>query len=539
MQPKKSGNKNFILTTFLVTWICAIALISCSNNNNDDDNNKPAGHYIPYRGSLNVVNSVNFNKQTISANNILSAVKLQSYDYDVTTKSITGIKDHFVVYIDNNRVWKLDITKDSNLVPQQVSSADMSDYCGTEYVYTFFKYQLSISNPEDTFFLYQTAGIDGDCNNTADNRVFMIRANDTPSTAPTDVTNITGTNSLAIYVLFDNANIESGASHILVNNYIDNTLYRYDTNLENPVEVTTATRSITNANYERPHIGGMFLIIDDDLYWYDAETQSLSSSLFTHTDEWNEYPICENDSCYFSVKDTSGNISIYSIAPDGSSSAQPLALNIFNSSQTQIGATTENFLIRSIYNDLAQTSELYKIPKSGGTPVLLDSSYDIYIYYTNDSNIYYNKIQVTLINGTPIATATAMIIDENNTVIRQFPNALWIGGQFESIGRNFSASELVQLKNISEYGNYSNAILQTFDVNRNELTTILGTLPDGAKGINIISGFDATTLAYVDFTGFVPTPPYYFPDVFALDLTRENSLTRITNTPDIAETEIY
>ncbi|WP_455206515.1 hypothetical protein [Kaarinaea lacus] len=81
--------------------------------------------------------------------------------------------------------------------------------------------------------------------------------------------------------------------------------------------------------------------------------------------------------------------------------------------------------------------------------------------------------------------------------------------------------------------------MQVFDIATNQTTITLGTFPDGTKSIDEIYGFNNSVLAYVSFSEYTNIPPYTYYDVFALDFSRENSLTRITNTPDISERPIY
>ncbi|WP_455201685.1 hypothetical protein, partial [Kaarinaea lacus] len=497
---------------------------------------------LPYLGNLNVVDATDFTQHTISTHDLVDATTLQSFEYHRTSNSYYNFQSKYVVYIDNNKLWKLDLNSTSNLVPRPVINTDVSNNCIRENYSHLASYPLSTTNPEKAMVLYETSGNDGDCSTIADNRHVMIRVDQPSNTGPVDVTD--KTNFGRIQVLFNRTN--SGASDILVEEYSTNTIYRYDSNFENPTTLISGTTTTRLVDTDFVSIDGVFIVVDDDLYWYDANTHSLSSSLFTHSNAWNIFTHCDNTHCYFTVKENSTAYSIYRINADGSSSAEPFALDASISSAFLLGPITDNYIFTYTYLyepqlGVLQTTELHKIPKTGGEPILIDTSdVGLHLRYANESHIYYEKLDEIIANGgNQTNTATAMVIDQNDAVVHQYPNAMWVGTQFTPHSEKLNASKLLLLRNIQELGNFSGAELQVFDLTTNQVNITLGALPEGAEFVSDIYGFSNSVLAFISFDEPNVSPLSYSNDVFALDFTRENSLTRITNTPDISESRIY
>ncbi|WP_455206516.1 hypothetical protein [Kaarinaea lacus] len=443
----------YLLISFLALLISTSVLLSCNSGGSSDNHLNSGGYYLPYLGSLHVVDSATFTKHTISHNDLPSATILQSFEYDSVTKTSYDFQDKYAVYIDDNKLWKLNLTSISDLAPGPVIYGDISNNCIRENYGYLESYPLSISNPEKSMILYETNGSDGDCSTIADNRQVMVRVDHPANSSPIDVTD--KVNFGKIYVLFENTNSE--ASQILVNDYSSNTIIRYDSNFDNPTILmsgTTSTRIIDNTSFA---VGGVFLLADDNLYWYNADTRSLSDILFTHSNAWNIFTHCDKEYCYFSIRENSSAYSIYRVASDGKNPAEPFALSVSTSTAYLVGPITNNHIFTYAYQydpvtfEL-QSIELYKIPKTGGEPILIDSSnMGIHLAYANDSNTYYDKLMEETTNeGTQITTATAIILDENDSIALHFPNAMWAGAQHILRSKQFTASKLVLLKNILE-----------------------------------------------------------------------------------------
>lgn len=442
-----------------------------------------------------------------------------TYEYENTTKQAYNMFPALMLYKENNRLWKLDLRENSDLTPVQVSSASLTDMCIDDlFFYESEVIERDLDDPHQALLLYETSGPDNDCATQNDNRRMKVALNDSPTTPPVDVTDLISI-VWEIDGIFDSNNIENGVQQIVAVN--GNDLVVYDANFENPITIATANSyvDIKIEMYDFARGDGIFLRMDDGLYHYLLNSNSLSNQLLELPTGFSGLQICGGGNCFFSIEELDNTYTLYKLPHDGSSNAVLVAAN-----DSFLSAVTPDY----IYYVTNNRTELYRVPKDGGNPVLIDSAQEGIdgLWQVKSSLLYYTKTE----NG----ISTAMITDENGLEINSFSNAKWAGETA------FYHKEQILLSGISNSSAATTPILggagvSVYDPSTGDLISNLGTLPAGTDSIrfnvyqNLVLG-DAY-LIDLNNTNIVSGQR----DLFRADLATSDSLTFITNTPDIDE----
>ncbi|KPJ87298.1 MAG: hypothetical protein AMJ53_18340 [Gammaproteobacteria bacterium SG8_11] len=548
---KKFGELFFL---GVIVFLLASCSSGGSDNSNGGNNNPPGGNngdnedpivqepappntgsgsgpYLPFRGSLNVLDTSDNSVYSISTADVEEPAIIFRSNGSTISELFTSQQQSLMVYMENGRLWKVSIDQGSDLNSTHVSSASVADICDHFIEYNIL--ELNTSNPEDSMILYELPGADNNCGTRLDNEKYYVKPSFSSSTPPVNITSkINFTDN--VEVIFDANDIASGAKGLLAVN--GNQLVRYDNNFENPTTIHTATNFISMTIYSSgPVLSGKFLRIDDAIHWYGYSDNVLSGALLDIPGSFSENATCEATQCFFYLIDNEFNTQIYKIVAGGGSVATLVGtVPAQNGMFTDMGYIhqTTNYLYYTLNenNQGENQATLYRIAKAGGIPESVDVANSISILFLSGINeIYYSKT-VNNEDGTTTPYAVAKSEDGSNIVNQQ--NARWVG----SVNLIFQNSHITGSKLVmaSDFTNYTNTGmagggLQVFDLGSNAPTIQLGTLIESVNDI-VFFGYGTQVLGI----GTITTPNLQM-DVFTIDVTESDSLQRITTTTDKSE----
>ena len=350
----------------------------------------------------------------------------QSGTYNSTTKTVTNLHPHAVIYAKTDgKLYRVSALKSGSPTPVQVSSESGADLLCVGTVEGFMGTPVSdFANPDNSQYIYVLPGVDSNCN-TEDDEWKMVRlgmsASDTPVSAKPIIEMLLDLNTGAItgWLVIDagelkkcNANFTAcGTTLMLVTSEVNEML------------ALGSNRSLLN--------------IDDQLFVYDGDANTLSDPIFTIPLGAGVIASAADDNhLYFAHEQT-----IYKAPIDGSDLASELAIE-----SGYIGflmAVTANKVVYTAGANWFMTSSLKVADKATGEITELDTAGTdgIASFFVAGNNIYYNSYNL---NREP----TAGVINEAGGGQSETPDAAWSGSILSTstdLSKNDSTPALADL----------------------------------------------------------------------------------------------
>ncbi|NOX76598.1 MAG: hypothetical protein GXP17_08325 [Gammaproteobacteria bacterium] len=494
------------------------------------------GTYLFYAKGLNAVDPANpgFPTEIEPAANLVTASDFTFYTtpreietgtYDSTTGILTDLHSYAVIYAHTDgNIYKVSALKSGSLAPVRVSSESMADQLCTDSS-VGDPARADFDNADNSQFIYALPGGDGVCN-TSDDVWKMVRLGMGETDAPVIA-------KPPVQILTDPA---TGAiSGWLVHDAVAGELQRCDASFAGCSAITMVSDSVSELRGSARFIP---LELDNLLLVYDVDADTLSSAVFTiPAGTYLDDVVSDSNTTYFAY-----DSSIYQFPVDGSSVATVL---LVESSDIQRLTVNDNNLVYQLGSGGPGT-EIKSVPKAGGTPTSLVTATGtdtLSQLFVKNNRVYYNILN----NSVPVA---AGVIDDDGLNQTETMTAAWIGAVFAT---TLDTNNIVIIGDLIEKviriegydivgtgGGYAGATLKSVDAVTSLDIATLGTLPT-ADHLPSLScyGFGDDRLCPV---GVTLNPPPASPasptqlDVFYLNASTANSLTRVTNTP--SETEV-
>jgi hypothetical protein len=195
-------------------------------------------------------------------------------------------------------------------------------------------------------------------------------------------------------------------------------------------------------------------------------------------------------------------------------------------------ALTDNKVVYTVLTGTG-TTELMAIPKTGGTPLVLDSvPAGTVSLVTAGVRVYFNISDATGV--------TAKVMREDGTLESSIANAEWVGGSYSNkiaFGPQPSPARFILAKGMNG-SSIAGSTLKSIDAATNLPVASLGTVPSNIELISFVGyGDDLLALGWSGFS----SPALLVinvADIFFINTQNANSLVRLTSSPDKIESSI-
>ncbi len=460
---------------------------------------------------------------------------------DFEDNKIKNIRNGYMVYIKNGKIYKIDLGLDSDLVPERVSSEDDVDVvCETK---SFTDFLLN----EKSAYLYKVADNLSDCDDDFD--WYYVNLAMSSEDKPVKI----GEKDI-IMPLYDR---DSGT---IVGWLIrDGKKLRYcdeefdDCDKVKFVEENLDKDYLKNIKYlgsftyvEEGKDGGLFnkelFAVKDRLYLFIYNINRTDKSVFFEIPSYkfrydyeNIVHHQEGNTIYFTdggriikidIKEIEGKKTIKVIADLGSTKIKDFVI------------TDDRIVfVASIKDDnLGDIDAIYSVKKNGKdlkilVPLAGDRVRNINLITATSDRVYYNVKERILLNNEERLIA-GYVNDDDVKSIKEFEYAYWGGGVYKESVKPFNQERLYRILKIEQctHGEdcANNGAIFSYDAEDYNDETIIGVVPIDIKNHEILYGFGEKQIG----TGYNQDLKG---DIFYLDLLKEESLTRITNTSAVNE----
>ncbi len=461
-------------------------------------------------------------------------------------------KVHTIVYVKDKKLWKLNLSDDSNPIPKQMSSANVANICH----YNESPLQIiqpDSSSPEQTIILFEMPGLGSKCDEPSKNRAYIVTLNFSLKTPPIEITEKVDLSNLEnnIEVFFD-----STLDSISILTVKGNELFRHDMDFVASEKIQTPSLGADDYyNLDMKISGftqsGTFLRSKNQIYWYSYTTNTISDLLQEALEAGpiSDFVDCDITDCYF-YQSYNGKIKIHKIAIGGASEAE-LVKEIFIGSGEPISFNATRLTKKYIYLSAGNYSKttLYRIDKAKGSVINSEGSIQLLDSVINSegsiqlldvvgiNEIYYNKT-VRNNNGSSTTYAKSWSDDEANTF--EVMNARWVGfANLSNDGGIQSYSKIIMAKDdFISLGNVLDGVaFDVYGLGNSQFEIRLGELP-GPINFAMFHGYNDKILGMAEFksNGSFSTQS----DILFADVSQAKSLSRkFTNTPNSNEEMIF
>lgn len=462
---------------------------------------------------------------------------IRTGDYDATTNTISNEHYYAVIYAKTDgRFYRVDARKSGSLTPVQVSSETQAHLMCVGII-GGTAHRPDSADPENSQYLYALPGGDGNCE-TADDVWKMLRLGMTATDAPVIA-------KKPVEALYD---LTSGA----INGWLVHDagmLSKCDANFANCAAITTVTAKVNSSIVTK--LNHYLLDIDADVYVYDANTNTLSASVFTvPAGTFRSIAASDGTTVFFGHANQ-----LYSFPADGSVGATSL---VTETDEIQLRVVVTANKVVYVTGTSGTGKDLRALPKAGGTPITLASTTgtnNMLLFNYSQTDLFYNVQDISITGGTlRIAPVLAGRVDEDGNNKVETATTAWVGF---TVGTDFDLNDgsnlgvYTRTMHLAEgfdiagtSGGYAGAMVKSFDVGALTATPVdLGMLPNDDKfaGFNCFGyGDDVMCSAAVEVSP-APTPPA-LPiqnDMFYLHAVTANSLTRVTDTASQSEIPLF
>lgn len=492
------------------------------------------GPYLPYTGQLHLIDAGDpgYKSVPLARGDVKGYQEILTFALDTTLKHVISVQPSFLIFVEDDRLRKVDVRAGSSLTKTQVSSATFSDVCalGSDFE-GLDVVGIDPTDPGKDKIFWETAGSDRNCETLEDNHIYMTTLNTPENVDAIDVSDRISMIGNA-EALLDPNNPAAGATEIIAVNGDD--LVAYDADLNNPRLIAKATRSlelnVTHGKMFNLSADGTFVSKDGSLYWYARGSGILSEALYTASGGKFDDLVCDTTNCYFFGRERSGKGSLYRVPADGSTPAGKFASRVGQFGGDLSGPQlTQNYVY--YVNTKSGVDMMYRVPKKGGKPALVDAGVNIH-YLVGPRNVYYEKLDFNS------QTSTAVVAAEDGSPIVFYTGSMWAGYRVDVVSGNAEYAPTLLLTDITDPSNIGAATVKTFDATRNALGTTLGKLPNDAQGFYSLSFGRSPVVTGSAWINDPDAPKRVQTDVFAMNLSKPDSLRRITHTSMLDEEPI-
>ena len=398
-----------------------------------------------------------------------SSTLIYRYTLNAAITVATASPAEILVYAGASKIWKVDMSAGSSLTPVALMVDAYSELCDVQ----LDKDELSLEN---SLLFYELPGADGVCfgsgSEAADNTRWMLRVAKSSTYSPVEITSKTDELGSLITVRDETASL-AVLGFITIKG---SDVIHYDASFSSQSVIKTALNptdySETRLDIDEIDREGGFMQIDRAVYWYNFQTKTLSSALYTiPSDMVSSDMDCDATECFFenvNVNPALKDRTIYRIPANGSGAASVLATVIGGYGGSWNQEITANY----IYINNRTTMDLISIARSDGTVTTVDTNVDNFVISNNTR--YYNRGD------------SAVIVANDGTPISSIPNAAWVGLNYVSFNidtRNIQFERLLLAQKAAGQTDFSGATLQSYDPTTNMKDVDLGTLPTGTVQI--------------------------------------------------------
>ncbi len=481
------------------------------NGDSDGSGGASSATYLFYsdeNGDIYAVDPENLMSRQLVDSGITTDEEVGNYyagTYNSANNTISDWHKRYVLYFKDGRIYKVSALKSDSLTPIQVSSEigaiDLCDSRGNE----------DVANIDNSVFIYTISGTDGECD-TSDDIVKMGTLGMSSTDAP-KILNVTASYYERFIRSIYNMSDLSIAGFLMIN--LNSDLVECDTGFSNCITVKTSVSEIWSRYYV-PNSNIIIVEIDEDIYTYDWTTNTLTSIYVSFSGSY----ISDGSAMYFEdgskiFRINYNDFSVTELVDEGTNDIVGIAL-------------TNNKVVYKVGSPLGPASVMKVVPKAGGaatTIMTVESGESInYVYATADSHIYYTR-----------GKALGHIKDDGSGLSEI--NARYAGRiRFTTTLRLYHdfPDRILRLEGCADDGDCAGATLKSFDAATYSNELILGTLPDDINNIDIESGHGNPLLG-----GWWRSSSKFTDDIFFVDVTKSNSLQRITNSPSLDERVIH
>ncbi len=449
--------------------------------------------YLAYSGSLILVDPENLNNRVTVSNAGIDWLSLMAVNgWDPQTRTYSDLHRYETFIIENNKspVYAVPLVKGSQS-PQKRQISNINNACrfiGAHYDYVNKKAYLEV----------RTAGQNNTCGD-ADDRWFLINNTMSNSTAPIDIT------GKEILTSFD-----GGFQNPAISGFIaldnQNNIQKCDTNMQ-CTNIGQYSNNIEDVG-TNPANGHIYLCIDGTLNLFNGQSLNSLGIQCGSFPDWDFY----SDESGLYAKDPNGNIRKLNHGGNNWTT-------IYNGGDIDyISSSTNNYLLT---RPTTATSGLIAIRKNDGSAVTLSDSGTGWTIPIGDK-VFFDKYMTTescrWTEGSSQPTCT------NNAYIAGFTmstHGTWSTG----------IHRILEVRNVDTSGQIpGGGTLHSVDPSTGN-SIPLGQVPQNmmlfAIGIGkytLVSGYDYNNNQA---------------DMLVTDVTQQNSLQRLTNTPNVDENIVF
>ncbi|NPA51456.1 MAG: hypothetical protein GXO22_01000 [Aquificae bacterium] len=516
-----------------------------SNNDNGTDTveEEVQSSYLFYKTDLNqyfVVDPNNPLPVQVEENITDNSLQLIAGG-DFEDEKIKNIQNQYVVYIKNGKIYKIDLSINSDLAPERVSSEDDVDFVCESKGFTDFllnrksaylyKVADNLSDCEDDYdwyYVYLDMSLD-------DNPVKIGEKDIIMPLYDRDSGTIVG------WLIRDGDNLRYCDEEF---DDCDKVKYLEDNLDEDYLPNIKYLGSFTYV--EEGNEGGLFnkdlFVVKDRLYLFIYNINQTEEAVFFEIPSYqfrydyeNIVHHQEGNTIYFTDGGRIIKVDIKEIEDD---KVIEIVAEVGNARIKDFVITDNRIVfVASIENpDLGDIDALYSVKKDGEDlktliPILGDRIRTIDIVTASSDKVYYNVKETLLINNEQ-RTIAGYLKDDDIATIKEFEYAYWGGGTYLKDVEVFKQPRLYRILKIEQcvHGDdcANNGAIFSFEVEDYNNQISIGFVPLDIKTHEVMYGFGSVQLG----TGYTQDLKG---DIFYLDVQDEDSLLRLTNSPSTDE----
>lgn len=532
---------NWLKVQMGITAVIAVLLVSgCSSSGGGGGDDPPESGTQPtgggtteatvsldfYLGSLHAVNPANPGTSipVESGATLAGSERVFTFGkYDTTTQTLSDLHTRAVVYAKDGKLWRVTTSSGSSGLtaaltdnvtlygPIQLTSAtDFQKICAADIATDFADLVKSM-------YVVATPGTDNACGTNDDlYRFATLLMTETDAAKP--------------------AKKPVAPLHDLSTGMLAGWLARENNELQHchpDFTGCTLVQPLASTSVNLQAVPGLWpkrtlLRIGADLKIYDHQSSTLSAPLYTGSASGSWRFTADISQVFFINDQHIGRISradgVY--APVHTADADSYML-------PDLFRLTTNRVVFSATNLKTTTIELRAVDKSGAaeyTPLVsvpIATGF-LQLFDAYGSNVFYN----TEYFSTPSPPSAGMIAEDKSAGFT-IPGVRWVGRSYDTLGNLPRQDRLYATTGLTDpYGLGSSAHLRSYDASNGTEVADLGAIP---ADIETLDEFRA--LRNQGLVIFYDTVNYNG-EVFSIDGNKANSLVRVTNTPDIDESDL-
>lgn len=463
-----------------------------------------ASPYLFYTGGLHAIDPSAPNSiHTITHATVSGAVLAPSAEVNAETGIFSNIHGAAVVYIENGGIHLASSDISNALAVQQISSeSNATTVCGTHIE--------NASHMQDSYYFYRLPGEDNSCD-TIDDAWRAVTLGMDSNTSPIEAKNPITVINDASTLTFTHWLVAEGGKILLMS-----------MDFSSSSEIGSYTSSVSYLDSKR---GSTLLKIDSTLHIYNQAQNTLTPVLHLMG---AIAPSVHSDANFYYVIDRG---IFYRLPTDGSQG--PKALATLPNNTLAPGITITNKHIFYSWQELPPNN---KIVIRRFDPVTLSTTEVLSLPNENLHSLLATGDHL-FINSGPGSAPIARIVNEQGVILQEFHNAMWSGVSLPtsmSLDHAYSPDTHILSMGSQINGSFSlsGGSIYSYDGETAQLEASIGNIPPDISALMMI-GVGQHMLAM----GISTHAPHQR-DVFYLNTRLDNSLYRLTNTPDNDEAPV-